>query len=166
MKRISFLVLLGVLMVLGSAAPASAQILGGASARGKAITMAVANEGLTAIADPAAPASVCATGTHCIVFTWTESTTAPAGCTMGVNLYQGTAAGAENMTTPLNSSPITAGTYTETVTLTSTPQTFYIVAQAVETCSGISQASANSNEVSSTFPGIPAAPSLSVSASN
>jgi hypothetical protein len=82
-------------------------------------------------------------------------------CTFGYNVFKGTVAGAESLT-PLNSIPLTALTYTDTITLTSSLQTYFYVVQAVETASGITANSANSNEVSATFPGVPAAPVVSI----
>ena len=124
----------------------------------------VPTEAIPAMA--AAAGSTCSGGAaHCTTLSWTEATSAPAGCTIGYNVFRGTAAGAES-TTPLNATLLSATSYQDPATLTGTPQTFFYVAQAVETCSGIAQASANSNEVSSTFPGIPAAPAMQAPVAN
>jgi len=101
-----------------------------------------------------------------VILTWIASTSAAScvspGCTFGYNVFRGTASGGES-TTPLNgTTPLTALTYSDSITLTSSLQSYYYVVQAVETASGISASSANSNEVSATFPGVPAAPVVSV----
>lgn len=92
-------------------------------------------------------------GGHCTVLTWGASTTP--GVTY--NVYRGTATGAESAT-PLNSSPITVLTYTDPVVLTGSVQNFFYYIEAVETSSGIVATSNPSNEVSVSFPGIPASP--------
>jgi hypothetical protein len=104
---------------------------------------------------------------HAVVLTWTASTSAAScvapACTFGYNVFKGTVAGAESAT-PLNSAPLTALTYTDSITLTSAVQSVFYFVEAVETASGITVSSVPSNEVSATFPGIPAAPVLSETA--
>jgi|SRR5208283_1206991 len=100
-----------------------------------------------------------------VILTWVASTsaascTAPL-CTFGYNVFRGTAAGAES-STPLNSAPLTVLTYSDAVTLTSSVQSYFYYVEAVETASGIASPSVPSNEVSATFPGVPAAPVLSL----
>lgn len=112
-------------------------------------------------ASGAAPAN-----TFNVGLSWTASTSA-AGCTptstpacsnFGYNLFVGTTSGGEG-TTPVNSSLITGTTYSYAVTLTSNAQTFFFVVQAAETVAGLGTlSSANSNEASAAFPGIPAPP--------
>ncbi len=101
---------------------------------------------------------------HAVVLTWVASTSAAScvapACTFGYNVFRGTAAGAESAT-PLNSAPLTALTYTDPITLGSSLQTYFYFVEAVETASGITSPSVPSNEVSATFPGVPAAPVLS-----
>lgn len=102
---------------------------------------------------------------HSVTLTFTASTSAgscTAPCSFGYNVFRGTAAGAES-TTPLNASPITSTTYTDsTITLGSSPITYFYIVEAVETASGVTVASSPSNEASATFPGIPAAPTNAV----
>jgi hypothetical protein len=96
----------------------------------------------------------CGTGVaHCTTLTWIASATQ--GVTYSV--FRGTTSGGESAT-PLNSSPITALTYIDPVTLTSSPQTFFYFVEAVETSGTITANSLPSLEVSATFPGIPASP--------
>jgi hypothetical protein len=103
----------------------------------------------------------CGTGvTHCTVLDWAASPSAASctsPCTFGYNAFRGTASGAESAT-PLNSTLISGLSYIDPITLTSNPQSFYYVVQAVETSQGVTASSVNSNEVSDTFPGIPSAP--------
>jgi hypothetical protein len=102
---------------------------------------------------------------HAVVLTWVASTSAAAcvapNCTFAYNVFKGTAAGAES-STPLNSTPLTALTYTDAITLTSSIQSYFYYVEAVETASGITSPSVPSNEVSATFPGVPAAPVVSI----
>jgi hypothetical protein len=102
---------------------------------------------------------------HSVTLTFTASTSAgscTASCSFGYNVFRGTAAGAES-TTPLNSSPITTTTFTDsTITLGSSPVTYFYIVEAVETASGVTVASSPSNEASATFPGIPTAPTTVV----
>jgi hypothetical protein len=102
---------------------------------------------------------------HSVTLTFTASTSASsctAPCSFGYNVFRGTAAGAES-TTPLNSSPITSTTFTDsTITLGSSPVTYFYIVEAVETASGVTVASSPSNEASATFPGIPSAPTTVV----
>lgn len=97
---------------------------------------------------------------HGTTLTWGASPSAvscTAPCTFGYNVFRGTATGAESAT-PQNSAPLPALVYFDAVTLTSSPQTYFYVVQAVETVGGVTVSSGPSNEVSVTFPGIPAAP--------
>lgn len=100
---------------------------------------------------------------HAVTLTWTASSSATgctSPCTFGYNILRGTTAGGESAT-PLNSSPVIGLTFTDsTVTLGSNPISYFYVVQAVETSSGVTVNSASSNEVSVTFPGLPAAPVL------
>lgn len=102
---------------------------------------------------------------HSVTLAFTASTSASsctAPCSFGYNVFRGTAAGAES-TIPLNSSPITATTFTDsTITLGSSPVTYFYIVEAVETASGVTVASSPSNEASATFPGIPTAPTTVV----
>jgi hypothetical protein len=119
---------------------------------------------------PGVPAAVggAPPNTFTIILTWAASSSA-AGCTssatpacsnFGYNVFEGTASGGEG-TTPINSAPVTALTYSYPVSLTSTATTYYFVVQAVETLAGIGTAnSVNSNEVSVAFPAAPVAPVL------
>lgn len=107
--------------------------------------------------------------THSVNLSWTASTSA-AGCTspcvFGYNVFRGTAAAGESAT-PLNATPVTATTFSDvSITIGSSPVTYYYVVQAVETVGTIVASSANSNEVSQTFPGQPAAPTVSITSSN
>lgn len=115
--------------------------------------------------DLAAAAGQGGGGSHSVTLTFTASTSASsctAPCSFGYNVFRGTTAGAES-TTPLNASPITSTTYTDsTITLGSSPVTYFYIVEAVETASGVTVASAPSNEASATFPGIPAAPTNAV----
>jgi hypothetical protein len=101
---------------------------------------------------------------HAVTLTWAASSGAAsctAPCTFGYNVYRGSGPGAET-STPLNATPLTALTYKDTtVVLGSAPVTYYYVVQAVETVGTVTVTSANSNEVSAAFPGVPAAPVLS-----
>lgn len=102
---------------------------------------------------------------HSVTLSWTETTTCgtASSCTITYNVYRGTAPGAEDMTKPINSSPITALTYKDTnVTLGSGAVTYYYVFQAVETLGSLVLTSASSTEVSATFPALPGAPVPSV----
>jgi len=87
--------------------------------------------------------SLSGTGTHDIILTWTAGTTA--GVT-GYNVYRGTASGKES-TTPLNSSPITGTTFTDSNVTAG--KTYYYMVTTVG--SGDVQ-SADSSEVSATVP--------------
>jgi hypothetical protein len=102
---------------------------------------------------------------HSVMLSWTASTSAAgcvSPCTFGYNVYRGTTAGGENLSTPLNgSTPITALTFQDTsVAVGTSSVTYFYVIEAVETSGGVTLASANSNEVSATFPALPAAPVL------
>jgi len=106
--------------------------------------------------------SACGAAAHCTVLTWTASTSAAtctSPCTFGYNVYRSTSSGTETSGTPLNATPITGTTYTDPITLGSSPVTYYYVVEAVETSSGITASSGPSNEFSASFPGTPAAPS-------
>jgi len=108
------------------------------------------------LAAKADPVGVCGTAAHCVQLAWTESSTGA----ITFNVFRGTAPGTEGAT-PINAAPLTTMAYVDPATLTANAQTFYYVVQAVETSGGIVATSPNSNEVSATFPGIPAAPSVS-----
>jgi hypothetical protein len=83
-------------------------------------------------------------------------------CTFGYNVFRGTTTGGES-STPLNgTTPLTVLTYSDAITLTSSVQTYFYYVEAVETSSGITASSVPSNEVSATFPAVPAAPVVSV----
>lgn len=103
---------------------------------------------------------------HEVTLTWTASVSSAAcasNCTLGYNIYRGTAPGAE-AATPVNAAPVTALTYTDPVTLGSAPQTFYYYVETVETAGGVVVNSTQSSEVSATFPAVPAPPTgLSIS---
>jgi hypothetical protein len=96
---------------------------------------------------------------HSVGLSWTASTSAAgctSPCTFGYNVFRGTTSGGES-TTPLNATPITGTTYTDsTITLGSSAVTYYYVVQAEETVGTVVATAANSNEVSATFPGVPA----------
>lgn len=94
---------------------------------------------------------------HSVALTWTESSSCTSPCIITYNLFRGTTAGGEG-TTPINSSPITGLTYTDTNVSLGT--TYYYVLEAVETSGTLVLTSPNSNEVSATFPNAPAAPVL------
>lgn len=104
-----------------------------------------------------------AQGAHSVTLSWTASSSAASctsPCTFGYIVFRGTTSGGENL--QLNPTPVTGLTYVDsTVTLSSTPTTYYYYIEAVETTSGVTVNSVPSNEVSATFPGIPAAPTLS-----
>lgn len=114
----------------------------------------------------AQPGTACGTGvTHCVVLSWTASTSAAAclttgtpPCTFGYNVFRGTATGAEG-SIPLNASLVTGATFTDPITLTSSPQTFFYTVVGVETVNGVTVISTPSNEASASFPGIPTSPS-------
>jgi hypothetical protein len=99
-------------------------------------------------------------GSHQVTLTWTASTSAAgctSPCTFGYIVFRGTASGSEN--TQLNAVPATATTFVDsTVTLGSSPITYFYYVEAVETVGGVTVASGPSSEASATFPGIPAAP--------
>jgi hypothetical protein len=103
-----------------------------------------------------------------VTLTWTASSSASVcsstgtpACTLGYNVLRGTSAGQESAT-PLNSTPLTALTFTDsTVVLPAgaSPAAYFYVVEAVETVGGVTgNPSGPSNEVSGTFPGTPAAP--------
>lgn len=98
---------------------------------------------------------------HTVTLTFVASTSAAgcvAPCTLGYNVFRGTATGAESAT-PLNATPITTTTYTDSgITLGSAPITYFYTVEAVETAGGVTVASGPSNEASATFPGVPVAP--------
>lgn len=116
-------------------------------------------------------------GNHSVTLTWTASASASSctatgnpPCTFGYNVYRGTVAGQESVT-PINASLITGLTFVDSsITLQASPVTYYYVVQAVETVAettgSIVSPSANSNEVSAPFPGIPQAPVLASPATN
>ena len=107
-------------------------------------------------------------GGHCTLLSWTASTSAGAcsptatpPCTFSYNVFRGTVAGGESLT-PINAAPVTGLTFTDPVTLTSSPQSFFYTVEAVETVGTVAASGANSNEVSDSFPGTPSAPIVSI----
>ena len=96
---------------------------------------------------------------HGTSLSWTATTTVcTSPCTsITYNVYRGTTSGGEDLTTPINSSPITGTTYTDSSVTLGT--TYYYVVEAVEAWTGSPLVSAPSNEASVTFPQAPAAPS-------
>jgi hypothetical protein len=109
-----------------------------------------------------AMAAAQAGGGHSVTLNWNASSSAAsctAPCTFGYNIFRGTTTGSE-APNPLNPTLVTGTTYTDsTVTLGSTPVTYFYTVEAVETVGGVTVASAPSNEASATFPGTPAPPS-------
>ena len=107
------------------------------------------------------PLAVFAQSGHSVTLTWTASPSAAAcvsPCVFGYNVYRGGASGAESAT-PLNSTPISGLTYVDsTVTLGSSPTSYFYYVEAVETESTVTVSSGPSPEVSATFPGLPVAP--------
>ncbi len=99
---------------------------------------------------------------HTVTLTWVASTTAaiclptntPPCTNFGYNVLAGSAAGQES-STPLNSSLISALTFTDTTLAVSTTTTsrFYVV-EAQDTLGSAVNLSGPSNEVSVTFPGL------------
>jgi hypothetical protein len=124
---------------------------GGVLAAGATCTIAVlfvpsaygartATLGITDSASGSTPTvSLSGTGTHDIVLSWCACMTD----VEGYYVYRGTVSGGES-STPLNSMPITGGTYVDTNVVAGT--TYYYVVRAV-TSSGLS---ASSNEASAT----------------
>ena len=84
------------------------------------------------------------TGTHDVILTWTASASPGVA---GYNVYRGTTSGGES-TTPLNSSPITGTTYTDTNVQAG--QVYYYMVAALGS-NGTTQ-SKDSSEVSATVP--------------
>ncbi len=110
---------------------------------------------LTPLAGSACPGGVA----HCFGITWVDSTS-QAGCTgtcsFGYNILVGTSPGGESAT-PVNATLLSGPPYTFTgVVLGANPVTYYVEVQAVETSGGVPVAAAPSNEVSQSFPGVPA----------
>jgi fibronectin type 3 domain-containing protein len=97
------------------------------------------------IADNAtgSPQSVALSGTgiHDVVLSWSASSSS----VTGYNVYRGTKSGGESAT-PLNSSPVTGSTFTDTSVAAG--QTYYYVVTAVD---GSTQSS-DSNQASATVP--------------
>ncbi len=96
---------------------------------------------------------------HNVFLSWGASTgvgcsaTATPPCTIGYNIFRGTAAGAESAV-PLNPVPVTTLTYTDPITLTSSAVTYFYFVEAVEIVNGVTGlASAPSNEATAAFPG-------------
>jgi hypothetical protein len=89
-------------------------------------------------------AALSGTGTHDVVLTWTAS---PTSGISGYNVYRGTSVGGES-TTPLNSTPLSATTYTDSAVTAGT--NYYYVVAAV--ASNGSTQSADSNEASAAVP--------------
>lgn len=131
-----------------------ANTCGSSLAAGSSCNIAVlmtpaASGGITAtltIADNASGSpqsvSLSGTGTHDVTLSWTGSATS--GVT-GYNIFRGTTSGGEG-TTPLNSSPITGTTFTDTNVQAG--QTYYYVVTAVD---GSTQSS-DSNQASAVVP--------------
>ncbi|MGO8790036.1 MAG: beta strand repeat-containing protein [Terriglobia bacterium] len=84
------------------------------------------------------------TATHDVILSWTASSSSGIA---GYNIYRGASAGAES-TTPLNSAPISASSYTDSGVTPGT--TYYYVVTAIAS-NGSAQGSA-SNEASATVP--------------
>lgn len=98
---------------------------------------------------------------HSVTLTLTASPTpCVSACVMTYEIYRGTAAGAEDMAAPINPAPLTAANLSFTDTNVSLGNTYYYVAQAVETSGTLVLTSASSAEVSATFPQAPAPPGL------
>jgi fibronectin type 3 domain-containing protein len=87
--------------------------------------------------------SLSGTGDHDVILSWTASGSSGV---VGYNIYRGTASGKES-TTPLNSSPVTGTTYTDSNVTAG--QTYYYMITAV---SSSGTQSADSGEVSVTVP--------------
>lgn len=97
---------------------------------------------------------------HTVTVNWAASTSAAgcvAPCSLGYNIYKGTVAGAESAT-PLNAAVLSVLMFTDTIVITSNPQTLFYYVKAVETSDGITIMSDPSIEVSATFPGKPLPP--------
>jgi hypothetical protein len=85
--------------------------------------------------------SLSGTGTHCVILSWTASTTAGV---VGYNVYRGTTSGGES-STPLSSTPVNGITYTDAnVTAVAT---YYYVVTAVGS-DGVESAASNEAEAS------------------
>jgi hypothetical protein len=117
-------------------APTAAIVLSGANVKiasnapNSPITIALAGTG------QAAPTS------HSVALSWTPSTTAGVS---GYNIYRATTSGGYG-TTPVNPSPVTGASYTDTTVVSG--QTYFYVATAVDA----SEQSVDSNEVQAVIP--------------
>lgn len=96
---------------------------------------------------------------HSATLTWGAST--PGTCagtpTLAYNVFRGTTAGGEG-TTPLNATPLTVLTFSDTTVALGT--TYFYKVQATEVCGNFTLLSAFSNEVTAIFPSAPTAPVL------
>ncbi len=88
--------------------------------------------------------SLSGTGTHDVILAWTPSTTSGIA---GYNVFRGTTSGGESAT-PLNSSPISGATYTDTNVQAG--QAYYYMVTAIG--SNDTAQSPDSNEASATVP--------------
>ncbi len=86
-----------------------------------------------------------ATGIHTAFLSWAASSTSG----VSYNIYRATSSGGYNYNTPLNSSPISATTFTDCQV--SLSQTYYYVVRAVD---GSGNQSANSGETKVTIPSL------------
>jgi len=148
MKRLILAASLASLFVLASALPSQAQSFYYHKPAAMKLVIAMQTGG----------------GSHSATLSWTASTSASscvAPCAFGYNVFRGTATGTESAT-PINSTVISGLTYTDPITLTPNPQSFFYTVEAVETSGGVVASSVPSNEVSATFPGVPAAPVVAV----
>ena len=93
---------------------------------------------------------------HGVTLGWTASASAAScvsPCVFSYNVYRGTAAGGEDMSTPINSSPVLGTAFVDAnVTL---GNTYFYVVEAVEVTGTLTLTSAPSNEASATFPSAP-----------
>lgn len=158
MKRVSALVTFCTLFILfcGSAKAAPGNLYHVESATQPRVTVTITPAG------GGAPAN-----TFNVGLSWTASTSA-AGCTstatpacsnFGYNVFVGTTSGGESAT-PFNTSVVTGTTFSYSVTLTNSAQTFFFVVGSTETIVGLGTivSSSNSNEASASFPGLPTPP--------
>lgn len=84
-------------------------------------------------------------------------------CVITYEIYRGTAAGAEDMTTPLNPTPLTSANLVFKDTTGIPKKQYFYVVQAVATSgTSVLGTSASSSEVSATFPPIILAPGLAI----
>ncbi|HWG72759.1 MAG TPA: fibronectin type III domain-containing protein, partial [Acidimicrobiales bacterium] len=108
----------------------------------------------TPVAPPSPPSGLVASaGNAQVSLTWTAPASDGGSAITGYNVYEGTTAGGES-TTPVNSSPLIATTYT--VTGLNNGTTYFFTVEAVNTVGN----SGASNEVAATPVAPPAAPTL------